>query len=113
MFSTKQVQTIDVNEWVNKLLAAHNDVTAVKKLKERLDDICEERIADRERDLRSDKQLYDFYYRGVTPFDGGDFMTFVADTIRYDMREDLAERWQNVCAEYWKRKDGGNTDADS
>jgi helix-turn-helix protein len=103
--NTNQVQTVDVNEWVNKLLAAHDDMTAVRKLKDRLDTICEERITDMERDLNSDKQLYDFYYRGVRPIDGDTFLDFVADTIGYDMRDDLAERWQNVCAAYWKRKD--------
>ena len=100
-----QVQTIDVNEWVNKLLAAQEDMTAVRKLKERLDEISADRIADRERDLNSGKPLYDFYYKGVRPFDGEAFMDFVADTIGYDMRADLTERWQNVCAEYWKRKE--------
>lgn len=101
---TNQVQTIDVNEWVNKLLAAHDDMTAVRKLKDRLDDICADRIADRERELHSGKQLYDFYYRGVTPL-GDDFQGFVADTIGYDMRVDLAERWQAVCTEYWNGKE--------
>lgn len=101
-----QVQTIDVNEWVNKLLAAQEDMTAVRKLKVRLDEISADRIADRERDLNSGKQLYDFYYKGVRPFDGETFLDFVADTIGYDMSDDLSDRWQAVCAEYWKRKDG-------
>lgn len=106
MFKTNQVQTIDVNEWVNKLLAAHDDMTAVQKLKKYLDDISAERIEDRVRDLANGRQLYDFQFKGITPFEGESHLEFVANTIGYDMRAGLAERWQNVCAEYWKRKDG-------
>lgn len=95
---TKQVQTIDVNEWVNKLLAAHDDVKAVERIRKKLDDYCMDYIAEKAENLNSRTSLYGFYYDAMPYMDG--FMKCVAELIDYKMPENLAEMWRSVINQY-------------
>lgn len=99
---TKQVQTIDVNEWVNKLLDAHDDVTAVKKITERLDKYCSNYIGEKAANLNSRTSLYDWYYEEMPYMDG--FMKDVAEIIGYKLPDNLAEMWQGVVIRYYNLK---------
>lgn len=100
---TNQVQTIDVNEWVNKLLAAHDDVRAVEKIRKRLDEICLQNITVRANSLEKRTSLYDFYYDGGMPVTD-DFQKWVMDVIDYRMPDELVEKWAFTCEQYWKVK---------
>lgn len=95
---TKQVQAIDVNEWVNKLLAAHDDAKAVERIRKKLDDYCMNYIAEKAANLNSRTSLYDWYYEAMPHMDG--FMEYVAELIDYQMPENLAEMWQGVINQY-------------
>lgn len=103
---TNQVQTIDVNEWVNKLMAARDDVKAVEKIRKRLDEICLRNITDRARNLENKTSLYDFYYDGNMPATE-DFVLWIMDVIDYRMPDELVEKWAFVCEQYWKMKEDG------
>lgn len=100
---TNQVQTIDVNEWVNKLMAARDDVKAVEKIREKLDTICLRNIEDRAKNLEKRTSLYDFYYDGGMPVTD-DLALWIMDVIDYRMPDHLVEKWQFVCEQYWKIK---------
>ncbi len=100
---TNQVQTIDVNEWVNKLLAARDDIKAVEKIRKELDRKFSKYISDRESDLDNQKNLYDWYYDGVIP-SLSDFENFIAQTIDYQLPDDLVDRWQLVIVRYQQIK---------
>lgn len=100
---TNQVQTVDVNEWVNKLLAAHDDVKAVEKIRKRLDEICLRNITDRAKNLENRTSLYDFYYDGNLPATE-DFVLWVMDVIDYRMPDELVEKWAFTCEQYLKIK---------
>ncbi len=99
---TNQVQTVDVNSWVDKLLAAHDDVRAVGQIRKRLDYMCANNIDVRARNLEKRESLYDFYYEGM-PING-DLELFVMETIDYRMPDDLVEKWQSVCEQYQRIK---------
>lgn len=99
---TKQVQTIDVNEWVAKLMAARDDVKAVERIRKKLDDYCMDYIAERAANLNSRTSLYDFYYEAMPHMDG--FMEYVAELIDYQMPENLAEMWRSVINQYCTTK---------
>lgn len=104
MFSSaSQVQEIDVNEWVSKLLAAHDDVRAVEKIRERLDAMINQVITVRAEALEKEEKLYDFYYEGQCPVDG-DFERFVMQAIDYKMPVEDAERWAFVRERYQEIK---------
>ena len=98
-----QVQTVDVNEWTNKLLAARDDVRAVENIRRRLDDICANNIAMRAMNLEKREVLYDFYYEETMP-SCDDFTKYIMDTIDYRMPDDLVEKWQFVCEQYRRIK---------
>lgn len=102
---TNQVQTIDVNEWVNKLLAAHDDVRAVEKIRRRLDEICAAYIAARKNDLEKQTSLYDWYFEAMPSLN--DFENWVMGLIDYQMPDAMVEDWQAVCAEYQRIKSEG------
>ena len=95
---TQQVQTIDVNEWVAKLMAAHDDVKAVERIRKKLDDYCMDYIAEKAANLNSRTSLYDWYYEAMPHMDG--FMEYVAELIDYQMPENLAEMWRAVINQY-------------
>ena len=103
---TNQVQTIDVNEWVNKLMAARDDMKAVEKIREKLDTICLRNIEDRAKNLEKRTSLYDFYYDGGMPVTE-DFQLWIMDVIDYRMPDHLVEKWALVCEQYWKMKENG------
>jgi len=103
---TNQVQTIDVNEWVNKLLAARDDVRAVEKIREKFDTICLRNIEDRAKNLEKRTSLYDFYYDGGVPVTE-DLALWIMDVICYRMPDELVEKWAFVCEKYWKMKEDG------
>ena len=94
-----QVQAVDVNEWVDKLMAAHDDVRAVEKIRRRLDEICASNIATRAESLEKRNSLYDFYYACEMPVTE-DFTLWIMNVIDYRMPDDLAERWQFVREQY-------------
>ena len=98
MFKTQQVQTIDVNEWVAKLMAAHDDVKVVERIRKKLDDYCTDYIAEKAANLNSRTSLYDWYYEAMPHMDG--FMEYVAELIDYQMPENLAEMWRLVINQY-------------
>lgn len=100
---TNQVQTVDVNELVNKLLAAHDDVRAVEKIRKRMDEICLRNITDRDKNLEKRTSLYDFYYDGGMPVTE-DLALWIMDVIDYRMPDELVEKWAFVCEQYWKIK---------
>ena len=100
---TNQVQTIDVNEWVNKLLSARDDVKAIERIKVALDNMCAAVIEDREGWLNARQSMYDFYYKGMPCSD--DFALQVMNIIDYRMPDDLVDRWQKICEEYWRIKE--------
>jgi hypothetical protein len=95
---TNQVQTIDVNEWVAKLMAAHDDVKTVERIRKKLDDYCTDYIAEKAANLNSRTSLYDWYYEAMPHMDG--FMEYVAELIDYQMPENLAEMWRAVINQY-------------
>lgn len=103
---TNQVQTIDVNEWVNKLMAARDDVKAVEKIREKLDTICLRNIEDRAKNLEKRTSLYDFYYDVGMPVTE-DLALWIIDVIDYRMPDELVEKWAFVCEQYWKMKEDG------
>ena len=100
---TNQVQTIDVNEWVNKLLAARDDIKAVEKIRKELDRKFSKYISDRESDLDNQRNLYDWYYNAVIP-SLDDFADFIAQTIDYQLPDDLVDRWQLLIVRYQQIK---------
>ena len=100
---TNQVQTIDVHEWVNKLLAAYDDVRAVEKIRQRLDEICAAYIDARKNDLEKQASMYDWYFKAMPSL--SDFENWVMDLIDYQMPDAMVEDWQAVCAEYQKIKE--------
>lgn len=100
---TNQVQTIDVNEWVNKLMVARDDMKAVEKIRKRLDEICLRNITDRAKNLENRTSLYDFYYDGGMPVTE-DFQLWVMGVIDYRMPDELVEKWAFTCEQYWKIK---------
>ena len=93
-----QVQHVDVNEWVGRLISARDDTSAVERIRKRLDDMNRDAIVIRAEALEKEK-LYDFYYQGVMPVDG-DFERFVMDLIDYQMPEELIDRWQAVLEKF-------------
>ena len=95
---TNQVQTVNVNEWVAQLMAAHEDVLAVGRIRAELDKICAKYIENREQDLEKRQGLYDWYFEQMPYID--DFAKRVADIIDYRMPEPLVEHWQEVCEKY-------------
>lgn len=95
---TNQVQTIDVNEWVNKLLSARDDVKAIERIRVALDNKCAGFIEERERCLKARQSMYDFYYEGMPCSD--DFALQIMNIIDYRMPEPLVEHWQEVCERY-------------
>lgn len=99
---TTQVQTIDVNEWVAKLMAAHDDVKAVEKITERLDRYCSDYIAEKAANLNKRTSMYDWYYEAMPYMDG--FMKDVAEIIGYKLPDNLAEMWQGVVIRYYQLK---------
>ncbi len=103
---TKQVQTIDINEWVTKLMAARDDVKAVERIRKKLDDYCMDYIAEKAENLNNRTSLYDWYYETMPYMDG--FMKQVAELIDYQMPENLAEMWRSVINQYCvlKAEDG-------
>lgn len=103
---TNQVQTINVNEWVNNLLAAHDDVKAVEKIRKRMDEICLRNITERAKNLENKTSLYNFYYDGGMPVTD-DFTRWIMDVIDYRMPDELVEKWAFVCEQYWKMKEDG------
>lgn len=103
---TNQVQTINVNEWVNKLMAANDDVKAVEKIRKRLDEICLRNITERAKNLENKTSLYNFYYDVGMPVTD-DFTLWIMDVIDYRMPDELVEKWAFVCEQYWKMKEDG------
>lgn len=99
---TNQVQTININEWVEKLLAARDDVSAVERIRRELDKELAEYMEIREEDLKRRTNLYDFYFDAMPCL--GNFEKFTMQTIDYQMPDHLVERWQKVCAEYQRVK---------
>jgi hypothetical protein len=95
---TNQVQTVDVNEWVNKLMAAQDDVKTVERIRRKLDTACESYIKARESELEERKNLYSFYYDGM-PI-AGDFEKWLMELIGYQLPVELLARWQNACSMY-------------
>jgi hypothetical protein len=102
---TNQVQTIDVNEWMNKLLAAHDDVRAVEKIRRRLDEKCAAYIDARKNGLEKQTSLYDWYFEAMPSLN--DFENWIMDLIDYQMPDAMVEDWQAVCAEYQRIKSEG------
>lgn len=102
---TNQVQTVDVNEWVNKLLAAHDDVKAVEKIRKRLDEKCAAYIDARKKELEKQTSLYNFYFEAMPSL--GEFENWIMDLIDYQMPDAMVEDWQAVCAEYQRIKSEG------
>lgn len=96
---TNQVQTVNVNEWVGRLMSAHDDVRAVKKIRERLDAMNAKAITVRAEALDRQEKLYDFYYESDMPVDG-DFERFVMQAIDYRMPDEMVDRWQATCERY-------------
>lgn len=96
---TNQVQVVDVNKWTDMLLAAHDDVRAIEKIRRRLDDMNSQAITVRAEALTKEQKLYDFYYEGDMPVDG-DFERFVMGLIDYRMPDEMADRWQFVQDRY-------------
>lgn len=98
----KQVQTINVNEWVDKLMAAKDATNAVEKIRGRLNDTCFEYIRQRQENLATRTSMYDFYYEPELYLN--DLERWLMDVIEYKMPDDLVEWWARVCAEYHKIK---------
>ena len=104
MFKTQQVQTIDVNEWVDKLLAAQDATRAVEKIRSRLDDACRSYITEKRDALAAGICMYDFYYKPDLYL--SDLEKWLMDVIDYQMPDDLVKWWSEVCAEYYEIKEG-------
>lgn len=112
MFNCKnQVQVINVNEWVDKLLSANNDVRAVEKIRKRLDEMNRDTITVRAKALEKQESLYDWYYEGNMPVND-DFTRFIMELIDYRMPDDLVEKWQDLIERYRQIKaERSNKDA--
>lgn len=106
-----QVQAINVNEWVDKLLSANNDIRAVEKIRKRLDETNRDVIAARAKELEKRERLYDWNYEGNMPVND-DFTRFIMEQIDYRMPDDLVQKWQDLIERYRQIKaEGSDKDA--
>jgi hypothetical protein len=102
MFKTQQVNHVDVNEWVDKLLAAQDAMRAVEKIRSRLDDACRKYITEKRDALATRTGMYDFYYEPDLYL--SDLEKWLMDVIDYRMPDDLVKWWSEVCTEYYEIK---------
>jgi hypothetical protein len=98
----QQVNHVDVNEWVNKLLAAQDAMRAVEKIRSRLDDACRNYIQEKRDALAARISMYDFYYAPDLYL--SDLEKWLMDVIDYQMPDDLVKWWSEVCTEYYEIK---------
>lgn len=98
----QQVNHVDVNEWVDKLLAAQDAMRAVEKIRSRLDDTCRKYIQEKRDALATRTSMYDFYYEPDLYLSG--LEKWLMDVIDYQMPDDLVKWWSEVCTEYYKIK---------
>lgn len=105
----KQVNHVDVNEWVGKLLAAQDAMRAVEKIRSRLDDACRKYIQAKRDALATRTSMYDFYYE-PDPY-LSDLEKWLMDVIDYHMPDDLVNWWSEVCTEYYEIKAKEGKDA--
>jgi hypothetical protein len=87
----QQVNHVDVNEWVNKLLAAQDAMRAVEKIRSRLDDACRNYIQEKRDALAARISMYDFYYAPDLYL--SDLEKWLMDVIDYQMPDDLVKWW--------------------